>query len=229
MKPTPSRVHGYTLVELLVTITIIAVLAGLSFAGASLFIKRAAAVKDASTLRQISVCINMYCSDNNDYLPGPLFTGQTPVYSKALSTNIKEYRRLAECFAPYLGKQDPKSGEVITGMTSSWQKTPDQQNSPAFYMQQKLPMGEGTTSQCPWGKPAPAASEERIPMKLQTVLAQPKASRTWAMTELDQQHPDIGTADWKSKIPAEMIHGYYRLALYFDGSVGKVNQNNSPK
>jgi prepilin-type N-terminal cleavage/methylation domain-containing protein len=229
MKTHPSRVRGFTLVELLVTITIIAVLAGLSFGGVKLFIKRAAATKDASTLRQISACINMYASDNNDYLPGPLFTGQTPVYNKALSTNIKEFRRLAECFAPYLGKQDPKSGEVITGMTSSWQKTPDQQNSPAFYMQQKLTIGEGTAFQCPWGKPAPATSEERIPMKLQAVLAQPKTSRTWAMTELDQLHPDIGTADWKSRIPAEMIHGDYRLALYFDGSVGKVNRNNSPK
>ncbi len=229
MKSKPSRIRGFTLVELLVTLTIIAVLAALSFAGASLFIKRAAAAKDASTLRQISACINMYASDNNDYLPGPLFTGQTPVYNKSLSSNIKEYRRLAECFAPYLGKQDPKSGEVITGMTSSWQKTPEQQNSPAFYMQQKLPMGEGTTFQNPWGKPAPAVSEERVPMKLQTVLSQPLASRTWAITELDQLHPDIGTADWKLRVPAQMIHGDHRLALYFDGSVGKVRQDNSPK
>ena len=221
--------RGFTLVELLVTITIIAILAGLSFAGATLFIKKAAAAKDSSTLRQISACINMYSSDNNDYLPGPLFTGQTPVYKNPLSANIKEYRRLAECFAPYLGREDPKSGEVITNMTSSWQKTPDQQNSPAFYMQQKLTLGDGPTVQCPWGKPAPASGEERIPMKLQTVLAQPKASRTWAMTELDQLHPDIGTADWKSKVPEGMIHGNYRLALYFDGSVGQVNQDNSRK
>jgi prepilin-type N-terminal cleavage/methylation domain-containing protein len=225
----PLRLPGFTLVELLVVITIIVVLAALSFTGASFFIKRAAAVKDASTLRQITACINMYAADYNDYLPGPLFSGQTPVYRKELSTNIKEWRRLAECFAPYLGKQDPVSGEVINSMTSSWQKTPDQQNSPAFYMQQKLPMGEGKIFQNPWGLPAPAASELRVPMKLQVVIAQPKASRTWAMTELDQLHPNVGNADWKSRIPPEMIHGDYRLALYFDGSVGKVNQDNSPK
>jgi len=229
MKSHPSRLPGFTLVELLVVITIIVVLAALSITGASLFMKRAAAVKDASTLRQISMCINMYASDNNDYMPGPLFTGQTPVYGKALSTNIMEWRRLAECFAPYLGKEDPVSGEVITAMTSSWQKTPEQQNSPAFYMQQRLPMGEGTTFRNPWGMPAPAATELRIPMKLQTVLAQPQTSRTWAMTELDQLHPDIGTANWKSRVPPEMIHGDYRLALYFDGTVGKVNQDNSRK
>lgn len=229
MKSPSSRLQGFTLVELLVTITIIAILSALSFTGASILIKKAAAAKDASTLRQISLCINMYASDNSDYLPGPLFTGQTPVFNKALSTNIKEFRRLAECLAPYFGAQDPKSGEVITGMTSSWQKTPDQQNSPAFYMQQRLPMGEGTTFGNPWGKPAPADVEERIPMKLQIVLAQPKASRIWAMTELDQLHPDIGNANWKSKVPPQMIHGDYRLALYFDGSVSKVNQQNSPK
>jgi prepilin-type N-terminal cleavage/methylation domain-containing protein len=229
MKSHPSRLPGFTLVEMLVVITIIVVLATLSFTGVTQFIKRAAAVKDTSTLRQISTCINMYAADNNDLVPGPLFAGQTPVYGKTLSTNVKEWRRLAECFAPYLGKQDPVSGEVITGMTSSWQKTPEQQNSPAFYMQQRLPMGEGTTFQNPWGIPAPAATELRIPMKLQTILAQPQTSRTWAMTELDQLHPDIGTADWKSRIPPEMIHGDYRLALYFDGTVGKVNQDNSRK
>lgn len=229
MKTNHGHRQGFTLVELLVTITIIIVLAALTFVGSSLFIKRANAAKDAATLRQVFYCINMYAADNNDYLPGPLFTGQTPVCKNPLSSNIKEWRRLAECFAPYLGKADPKSGEVIESMTSSWQKTEAQQNSPSYYMQQKLPIGDsGTVFQCPWGKPAPASTEQRVPMKLQTVLAQPKAGRTWAMTELDQMHPDIGTASWKADVPAGMIHGSYRLALYFDGSVGKVDKDNSP-
>jgi prepilin-type N-terminal cleavage/methylation domain-containing protein len=221
--------NGFTLVELLVVILIIAVLAVLSFMGASMFIKKAAAAKDSSTLRQISVGINMYASDHNDYLPGPLFTGQSPVYNKPLSNNIKEWRRLADCLAPYMGYDDPKSGDVIEPMTSSWQKDSVSKNAPAFYMQQKLPLGEnGFIFQCPWGKPAPAVSDERTPMKLQTVLAQPRTVNTWAMTEVDQTHPNIGEPDWKSKTPPGMIHGNYRLALYFDGTVRKLDKNNNP-
>jgi prepilin-type N-terminal cleavage/methylation domain-containing protein len=229
-RTNPARPrHGFTLVELLVVILIIAVLALLAFMGTTLFVKKAAAARDSSTLRQISTCINMYASDNNDYLPGPLFTGQAPVYNKPLSTNIKEWRRLADCFAPYMGYDNPKSGDFIEPMASSWQKDPVSRNAPAYYMQQKLPLGEsGIIFQCPWGKPAPAVSDERTPMKLQTVLAQPKTSRTWAMTEVDQTHPDIGNPDWKSKTPPGMIHGNYRLALYFDGTVGKLDKNNNP-
>ncbi|MBJ7256675.1 MAG: prepilin-type N-terminal cleavage/methylation domain-containing protein, partial [Akkermansiaceae bacterium] len=43
---------GFTLVELLVTITIIVVLAAVTFVGTSAMIKRAAAAKDSATLRQ---------------------------------------------------------------------------------------------------------------------------------------------------------------------------------
>lgn len=232
MKPTRfsynRRAPGFSLVEVLVVILIIAILAVLSLVGAKMFIKTAAAAKDAGTLRQISTCINMYVADHNDYLPGPLFTGQTPVYNKAPSSNIKEWRRMADCLAPYMGYDEPKSGDCIEPMASSWQKDTTTRNSPSYYVQQKLPLGDaGTTVQCPWGKPAPAANDDRIPMKLQTVMAQTRAARTWAITELDQQHPDIGNPEWKDKVPQGMIHGSYRLALYFDGTVGKVNQKNA--
>lgn len=220
---------GFTLVELLVTITIIVVLATVTFVGTSAMIKRAAAAKDSATLRQFSVYFNMYASDNNDYLPGPLFTRQTPIYSKAPSSNIKEWRRLADCFAPYMGYENPKSGDFIEPMLASWQKSLASKNVAAYYMQQKLPLGEaGTTFQCPWGKPAPAVSEERVPMKLQVVLAQPKSDRTWAITELDQTNPAISDPTLKEGTPEGMAHGTYRLALYFDGSVRKVNAQNNP-
>ena len=220
---------GFNLVELLVVITIILVLAALSFLGVSSLIRTAAAAKDASTMRQFSSYIALYAMDHDDYLPGPLFTGQAPVYNKEPSTNIKEWRRLADCFAPYLGYDDPKRGDFIEPMTASWQKSPESRDAPAWYMQQKLPMGDNwTTFENPWGKPAPASSNDRVPMKLQVVLSQPKTSGTWAMTELDQLHPNVGNASWKPLTPPTMTHGRYRLALYFNGSVGKVNQNNEP-
>jgi prepilin-type N-terminal cleavage/methylation domain-containing protein len=224
-----TRRMGFTLVEMLVTISIIAILAVLSTMGASIFIKRASAAKDASTLRQISLGIQMYASDYNDYLPGPLFTGQAPIYNAPLPNNIKEWRRLADCLAAYMGHSNPEKGDFIDGMASSWQKTPETRRVAAFYMQQTLPLGEaGTTTDCPWGRPAPAPADDRVPMKLHAVLAQPLATRTWAMTELDQLHPDIDNPPWKSLIPAGMVHENFRLALYFDNTVRKVNEKNMP-
>jgi prepilin-type N-terminal cleavage/methylation domain-containing protein len=80
MKPNQAsnslETAGFTLVELLVVILIIAVLAALSILGINLARKSAAAANDASTLRQVSTAIIMYASDHNDLMPGPLFTRQ---------------------------------------------------------------------------------------------------------------------------------------------------------
>lgn len=227
-RPNNSRRRGFTLVELLVVIAMIALLTVMAFIGIKMFIKKAEAAKDMSTMRQISACITMYAGDHNDYMPGPLFTGQTPVFNKPISTNIKEWRRLADCLAPYMGYDNPKEGDFIEPMASSWQRKPETRDVPAYFMQQKLPMADGFSFENPWGKPAPAPTNERVPMKMSTVLLQPKAARTWAMTDVDQLHPEVTSQDWKPKAPAGMSHGSYRLALYFDGSVGKLDVNNNP-
>lgn len=219
---------GFTLVELLVTITIIAVLATLSAMGFSMMKKGAAAAKDTNTLRQIFSCISMYASDQNDLLPGPLFTRQTPVYNKPAPSNPREWRRLSDCFAPYLGYDSPQRGELINPLTASWQKNSTSLNAPAWYMQQRLPIGLGSVFQVPWGKPAPASNEERMPMRLQVVLSQPKTERTWAITEFDQLHPEVKDQALKEGTPEGLAHGTYRLGGYFDGSVGKFNKDNKP-
>jgi prepilin-type N-terminal cleavage/methylation domain-containing protein len=91
MKPNSSRIThpaGFTLVELLVTITIIVVLAALTFMGSSAFLKRAAAVKDMSNMKNLWTAINLYAGDNNDTLPGPLNAGQKAIYGANARTVI---------------------------------------------------------------------------------------------------------------------------------------------
>lgn len=61
------------------------------------------------------------------------------------------------------------------------------------------------------------------------VLSKIDGSRTWAMTDVDQLHPDAINAAWLPNVPEGMAHGDYRLAIYFDGSSGKVNVKNQPK
>ncbi len=66
---TSSAKHGFTLVELLVTITIIIVLAALSFMGITRAKEAAQRSGSAANLRQFSVAITGFASDNNGFLP----------------------------------------------------------------------------------------------------------------------------------------------------------------
>lgn len=216
------------MVELLVVVAIIAVLAVLGFLGMKMAMEKARAAKDSSTMRMLWVGITMYASDNNDYMPGPLFTRQNSIYNAPLKTNYREWRRLSDCVAPYMGYDDPESGDFIEAMAASWQNTKEKGAAPAYYMQQRLLIGDGPTYENPWGKPAPASYDERLPMKLGNVMAQPWISRTWAFTEMDQLHPEITDPALKQGCPEGMAHGTYRLALYFDGRIGRVDRNNKP-
>lgn len=57
------------MIELLVTIAIIAILAAMLLPALSAARKKAQTVQCQSNLRQISITTFMYCQDNNDYLP----------------------------------------------------------------------------------------------------------------------------------------------------------------
>ena len=223
MKPKYDRStqrSGFTLVELLVTITIIIVLAALAFMGSSVFLKRAAAVRDMSNMKNLWTGIILYAGDNNDTLPGPLNAGQKAIYGANAG-----YGRINFHLAPYLGYDNPKDGDFLEAMASSWQKTPATKAAPCYYIRSDVPTNVGTVTFKPWGYPTGAAAD-RKPMKLSAALSRINVSRTWAITDVDQLHPDIGSAAWKADVPEKMAHGSYRLAMYFDGSGGKVNQYN---
>jgi prepilin-type N-terminal cleavage/methylation domain-containing protein len=63
-KFSQNRRQGFTLVELLVVITIVAVLALLSFAGATMFIDRGRKVQAVSQFRDLSVGLQAYMTEN---------------------------------------------------------------------------------------------------------------------------------------------------------------------
>lgn len=65
-------------------------------------------------------------------------------------------------------------------------------------------------------------------MTLSATLSRIDPSRTWAITDVDQLHPNAKGASWLNDVPDGMAHGTYRLAVYFDGSSRKVNVTNKP-
>jgi prepilin-type N-terminal cleavage/methylation domain-containing protein/prepilin-type processing-associated H-X9-DG protein len=66
-----SRSRGFTLVELLVVMAIIAVLAALILTALSRAKQRAGAAACTSNLRQLGIAFMLYCENNNDAFPGP--------------------------------------------------------------------------------------------------------------------------------------------------------------
>ncbi len=61
--------HGFTLVELLVVITIIVVLAALSFTGYGFTMKKVQMTKTMENMRQLATGTLLYASDHNGFIP----------------------------------------------------------------------------------------------------------------------------------------------------------------
>lgn len=231
LKPTQRRSatarghEGFTLVELLIVIVIVATLAALVFSISKNALRSAAGAKDMATMRQIWQTIPIYSVDHGDTLPGPLNTGQKSLYSSNILSG-----RLSYHIAEDLGYTNPKTDDFIEMLSFSWQKSEKARKAPCFYMPQDVSIASNPNQFIkPWGYPTAANKNDRKPKKMAGVMSAIDPSRVWALSDIDQLHPDVGSADWKADIPEKMSHDTYRIAIYFDGHAGKLDVNNNPR
>lgn len=204
-----QAVKAFTLVEVLVTVSILAVLAALSLTAISSIHRQAEVSEATSNFRQVGVAMQLFASENNGFLPGPVWTGQSPWYSK------RDNGALGNYLWPYLGANQPEWWAQKLDILSlpAYEREVPNLDAPVLIMNNSLRLTDGTLAN-PWGYPG---RQEPYKMFRLKELGQQDA---WAMQDVDQTSQNVSSgAAWFSRLPKQPLHQPKRVTLYFDGRV----------
>ena len=219
---------AFTLIEVLITITIIVVLAAISFIALRKVKESASAAVDAGDMRTISAAVIMYAADNNDLLP-ITSGGVSPVYRK-------KSRDLCSELIEYFGRDETIEGDFLPEFAAaSWQSAKTGENGPSMLVMHNAYSGTGKPANIskpdPYIQPFgyPYSPGNRAPMRLTGALSKmSNPSTSLMLIEIDRLVPGLGNPGWISTVPEKMAHGSYRLGLFWDGHVSKLNVDLEP-
>jgi prepilin-type N-terminal cleavage/methylation domain-containing protein len=213
----PAR--GFTLVELLIVVVIVAVLAIGGFTGYESLRRGADRSVALTQLRQIGAAIVAYGGENGGRFPGPMWPGQMPMIDPARDG------RLSRDLAPYLGGPVPtQAGLSPIFIPPAYRKAVDParlNDARTFVLNMEVPLEDGVLVN-PWG----SLADPQGPQPMSQAIP---PGNIWAMSDADQKNPRVASAAWSANTPAEPIHGRERHALYFDGRAATVSEGELAK
>lgn len=208
-----QRAHqGFTLVELLTVIAIVGILAGIIIVVTQkAYISSQKAISTAG-LRDVGTAMMLYTQDNDGYLPGPLYGGQSARYGL-------EERQLGHNLAKYLDLPEPKKEtQVFPQLTCPLFEDLTESGTPAYFMQQTviLPVGKRN----PWGyrRADQREDEGSLPQQISQIILENNED-TWAMQAADAGTNNAPQAGWATKLLKKPLYDNGRLHLYFDWHV----------
>jgi prepilin-type N-terminal cleavage/methylation domain-containing protein len=204
---------AFSLVELLVTIAVIALLAAMAVGVAPGLLARADGADALAKIRQMGAAVLHYPADHNGFLP-PLFPGQVLEYEEGRGGRI-----VTEC-AAYLGIEAASGRFLITQlMPRAYAKLaePKDKNTMRVYVMNTAVTNKGVVIN-PFGRVTTSGQ----PPTGNATLAAIGSGAAWMMSTADQKQPNVASAPWRNNTPKTPPLGNKRAVFRFDGAVELV-------
>ncbi|WOO42602.1 type II secretion system protein [Rubellicoccus peritrichatus] len=213
---TPKKYTlGFSLIELIVTIAVVGILAGILIPVIGKARVKASSAISASNLRQIGSAIELYAADHKSQLPGPIWSAQGPYYWDVegnLAYFIKDY------LVDESWDNSGKRGYSDIFAYPAWEASVEENTAPSYFFNRSPVRGEPDL--VPFGHKAASKDDTRGPM-LMSVLRARVPGDTWLMIEVDQKLEGLGAPGWFSRIPEDPVHLNHRNVLSYSFSVSQ--------
>src|ERR1051326_553844 len=215
---SPSA-EGFTLIELLVVIAVIGILAGLVLPALAKAKQKSLQTSCLSNLKQIGVSLHLYTDDNENTLPGPVFSGARASYDKNSSTELIWF------IAGDLNSPDPSTVPAGHQIVADVFVCPGYlRYAPAVtsmvgrkcYLLNDNVSADPNTRVPPFGYPSVNGSPEIPPLKISDLEGYGPPGDFFAITDVDAINVPNPTVSWWTDLPSKPVHGSVRNELYFD-------------
>lgn len=215
--------RAFTLIELLVVTAVIGVLTATILPALSKAKQRGLQTRCMSNLKQIGIAIQLYVNDNEDGLPGPVWSSARASYDKTSS------RELIWFIADYLDSQSPATVPIEKPVIAEVFVCPGYQaNAPSVtsmegrkcYLLNDNVAPDSATRVPPFGYPPVTDDGPSIPPLTSAQLdGFVLSANTFAITDIDILNVPNPKIDWWNDLPYKPVHGQVRNQLFFDWHV----------